>query len=395
MSSRFAVFVLRRLIGLAAGKSNRLRSVCKFDTGNVVVLSYLILEVFLHFLIGYAIEQFGSGTPVLHDFGNIVGDFAFVNSVDSLCFGPVFKFGGVERERAFHLAFLFIPLQIVFVVEEHFDVGCNDVFMFDVLAVYFGNKHEVGIGILCVGEVFLQFVSEHGQSGVVVLYEVFISIAGICFHILLKFCTERSFVEVCALVVVENFGCDFGKRTDTIGCFCFELSLEAVLLSLVVFLRAVLFKTDYIGGVNGTGSGIDGIEIYIVVEKNVFHGKIRSVGKTNVVLQNEIIGGGIAFGVVLRLEHFGYNRFVGSVSNAAVLIVGEHSYLSHVYNRAVGSAGGEERVENLIYFLSGEHESVFFVVISRVSFAAVVVIAIAACQSGYAERHAKCKRQRN
>ena len=164
---------------------------------------------------------------------------------------------------------------------------------------------------------------------------------------LLLFCLEQ--VDQLQQTVLSSLG---SGRID---------SLVAAAGTGQSLLGSVLSQTDDVGGVHGIGTGVNGVQIHIVVEQNVLHGQGVAVRELDAVLQNEVVGyGAVIVGddcVVLSC-----NGLVLAISDGdlAVFVAGaDHADLGHSNDGAVICGGGIEGVEQAIQILGHNNESIY------------------------------------
>ena len=383
--------------GVAAlvGKGDRSVHVSELDTRNILVFAGAGVggEVLLHFVVGDIIGEFRGGrSPVVKNFVEFAGHIALADDLDSLFFCHSLDLLG-RTGRIGKFAFLSAPGDKSFVVKEHFHVGCEKIGIFGTVAVIVDLVELLLlIEVERVRPVGLEFFVKEFHRLVEVGDKVSVSRTGIFALIIDEKFAETRGVDIIHVVLrILVLSCDLVvravERADTVARLLRETLGKALLLVLVARLRAVFLKTHDIGRVNGAGTGVHGVEVYVIVKENVLDGEVRTVGVTNVILYYEIISRGVRSAVGYDTEVFGHYVLVLAVSVIARLVVADHADLGKSHDVAVGSRSREERVKNLIYFLRGKYERRGFVV-------ELVLFALAADQQQTAGGNGKNEHQR-
>ena len=124
-------------------------------------------------------------------------------------------------------------------------------------------------------------------------------------------------------------------------------------------LSPILCQTDNISGIQGIGSGVNRIQIDIVIKQHIFHGKRLTIRELNAVLKNESISSGITvFYDVIILDN---NRFVIAVCNfdfTVDILRCQHADLSHGHDRAIRCRSGKERIKQTIQLVRHDNEGI-------------------------------------
>ena len=124
-------------------------------------------------------------------------------------------------------------------------------------------------------------------------------------------------------------------------------------------LSAVLSQSGNISRIQCVGAGVNRIQIDIVIEQYIFHGKRLTIRELDTILKNEGISGGIAvFYDVVILDN---NCFVIAVCNFdfTIDILGcQHADLSHGHDRAIRCRSGKERIEQTIQLVRHDNEGI-------------------------------------
>ena len=345
------------------------------DTGNVldsqsaVIGNILVQDDFLC-LGSKLIAQSGAGCPVLQNDVQLAGDLVVEDVVDGCFLGG--DGGGVCRGQGLDGGTVDLAVSTFGILDIHVAFGVHEAENF-ILEFLMGLVRLVHIGFLCAGIVGLQFLTEQLQSMLVVIQQILIGncacivgdgglVAGAdgvsnnrCLHgIVGNFFGSGSLhlgVEQVHQLIAAGLGTTCCGRCDQvvgiIGCGADSLG-------------AVLVQAQNVGGVQGVGAGVNGIQIDVVVKQDVFHGQGMTIGELDAVLQNEGVGGGVVgiFDDVVILDDHGFILAVGNFHFAVHIVSAQHADLGHADDGSVRCGGVEERIKQAVQLLGHDNESI-------------------------------------
>ena len=251
-------------------------TVCELDARNVGEFSFLIFIVLFHCVVRKIVVELNRGIPVLQHLGDRLGNFVRVNGVYRLLLRPLLQIRGVVYERRGKLALLLVPRYVTLVVEEHLDVGGEGL----VYVALFVGERSILVSVEGIRIVAFKLLLEKLNRLVEIFDNVFrrfvrsIVIFEISAHSRL---VERG-------VLVENFFRRGHKRVYSRLRFELVFFHKVVLLGFVGFLRAVFFKSDYVGRIHRARTGVGGVEIDVHIEQHVLNREGRTVREFDVIL---------------------------------------------------------------------------------------------------------------